>query len=84
MKRATKRNRLIGVVLVLKFKPLRVWKRWLKIKTLNWWQIGLALRDLARSSERADAKMRLWTALAKLDFVPVHEMLQDLIRFPPY
>ncbi len=67
-----------------KLKSLKVWTRWIKIKTHNWQQIGLALRDLARSSERTAAKTRLRIALAKLDFLPVHEMLQDLIRFPPY
>ncbi len=67
-----------------KLKPLKVWKRWIKIKTLNWQQIGLALRDLVRSSERTAARMRLWIAVTKLNFLSVHEMLEELIRYPPY
>ena len=62
----------------------KIWLRWLMVKTGNWRRFGLATIDFVRSNDCDRAFSNLLIATAKLNLNGIYDILDDLIRFPPY
>lgn len=65
-------------------KRLDVWLRWLHLKTIPWQQLSFATYELLQFPDRDQAKSRLLISLTKFNLIGIYEILEDLIRFPPY
>jgi len=68
------------------FRKVLLWYRWIRLK-IHVWLVLLSViyRYIhIRDVDRTHVELKLLLALGRVDFVAVYDILDDLIRFPPY
>jgi hypothetical protein len=67
-------------------RKVLIWYRWIRFKAHVWLVlISLLHRYLhAGDIDRTQVEFKLLFALGRINFVVIYDILDDLMRFPPY
>lgn len=66
------------------WKRLIVWLRWFSCKTVAWRQFARTTIELIQAQDCSHARSRWFLSLNQINLIGIYEILEDLIRFPPY
>ncbi|MBD1857747.1 MULTISPECIES: hypothetical protein [Leptolyngbya] len=63
-------------------KSFSIWSRFLRLKLSPWLTLMRSSYRAIRGCPRGQSRWMM--AIAKLNLLPIYDLLDDLIRYPPY